>query len=133
MTVTPRLNVTGGLREDYVHIPFRDHLDPTNNGTNSYDRLSPELGATYQFTDDFKGFVAYKSGFRAPAPLELACASPDAPCSLPSALGSNPRLEPVSTHDYEAGFDLHLTKPVDPDVLLQLLIRLAPNSAAKAN
>ena len=116
VTVTPRLNMTGGLREDYVYIPFRDHLDPTNNGTNSYDRLSPELGATYQFTDDFKGFVAYKSGFRAPAPLELACASPDAPCSLPSALGGDPRLQPVSTHDYEAGFDLDITRRTSLDV-----------------
>ena len=116
VTPTPRLNVTAGLRADYVHIPFRDHLDPTNDGTSSYDRLSPELGATYQFTDDFKAFVAYKSGFRAPAPLELACASPDAPCSLPSALGSDPPLKPVSTHDYEAGFDLDITPRTSLDV-----------------
>ncbi len=105
VTVSPTVDVTAGVRDDYVHIPYVDDLAAADNGTNSYDRLSPELGATDRFTKDLKGYVAYKSGFRAPAPLELACASPSAPCSLPSALGSDPRLEPVSSNDYEAGFD----------------------------
>jgi len=116
VSVTTRLNVTGGLRYDYVHIPYRDSLDAGNDGSSSYNRVSPELGLTYQFAEDFKGYVAYKSGFRAPAPLELACASPTAPCSLPSALGSDPALQPVSTRDYEGGFDVDLTRRTKFDV-----------------
>ena len=114
--ITPKLSVTGALRQDYVRIPFRDELDGSNNGTNTYDRLSPFLGLTLRVSDDLRGFVAYKSAFRAPAPLELACASPDAPCSLPSALGADPALKPVSTHDYEAGFDLDLPNNTSFDV-----------------
>ena len=114
--VTPKVSVTGALREDYVRIPFRDELDAANNGTNTYDRLSPFIGLTYKVSDDFRGFIAYKSAFRAPAPLELACASPDAPCSLPSALGADPALEPVTTHDYEAGFDADLPNNTSLDV-----------------
>ena len=49
--------------------------------------------------------MAYKSGFRAPAALELACASAAAPCSLPSALGADPHLAAVTSRDYEGGVD----------------------------
>jgi iron complex outermembrane recepter protein len=111
-----RLNVTGGLRYDYVHIPYRDAIDAGNDGTTTYNRVSPEIGATYQFLDQLRAYVAYKNGFRAPAPLELACASPTAPCSLPSALGNDPPLKPVTTHDYEGGFDANLTRRTFLDV-----------------
>jgi iron complex outermembrane receptor protein len=114
--ITPTLSVTGALRQDYVRIPFRDELDGSNNGTNTYDRLSPFIGLTLKVSDDVRGFVAYKSAFRAPAPLELACASPDAPCALPSALGADPALAPVTTHDYEAGFDADLPNKTSLDV-----------------
>jgi outer membrane receptor protein involved in Fe transport len=116
VTVLPQMDITGGLRGDYIRIPFRDDQTPSNNGTNTYDRLSPEIGLTYRFTDDVKGFVAYKNGFRAPAPLELACASPDAPCSLPSALGADPSLKPVTTHNYEGGFDIEFSSRTNLDV-----------------
>jgi iron complex outermembrane recepter protein len=116
VTVTPRLNVTGGLRLDYIHVPFRDSLNPSNNGTSTYNRLSPEIGATYRVTDELRGFIAYKSGFRAPAPLELACANPNAPCSLPSSLGNDPALLPVTTRDYEAGFDVDVAARTSLDV-----------------
>jgi iron complex outermembrane receptor protein len=110
ITLIPDLNLTAGLRYDYIHIPFRDSIDASNNGTTTYNQVSPEVGLTYQFTKEFKGYVAYKGGFRAPAPLELACASPVAPCSLPSALGADPPLKPVTTHDYEGGFDYDISR-----------------------
>ncbi len=116
VSVTPQMNITGGLRADYVHVPFRDSLDASNDGTSTYNRVSPEIGITYRFTDDFKAFAAYKSGFRAPAPLELACASPTAPCSLPFSLGNDPRLDPVTTQDYEGGFDVDLAARTSLDV-----------------
>ncbi len=116
VSVTSRLDATAGLRGDYIRIPFRDDLDPANNGTSRYDRLSPEVGLTYRFSDALKGYVAYKSGFRAPAPLELACASPGAPCALPSALGADPTLRPVSSRDYEAGLDVDATPRTSLDI-----------------
>ena len=114
--ITPKLSATAALRQDYVRIPFRDEINPANNGTNTYDRLSPFIGLTLKVSDDLRGFVAYKSAFRAPAPLELACASADAPCSLPSALGADPALAPVTTRDYEAGFDADLPNHTSLDV-----------------
>ena len=41
VSVTQRLYVTGGLRYDYVHIPYRDGLDSDNDGTSTYNRVSP--------------------------------------------------------------------------------------------
>ena len=116
VSVTPSIDVTGGLRYDYVRIPFRDNLIPANSGTNTYDRVSPEIGLTYRITDDLKAYVAYKNGFRAPAPLELACASPSAPCSLPSALSADPPLKPVSSQDYEGGIDVELSRRSSLDI-----------------
>lgn len=134
VSVTSQMNVTGGLRYDYVHIPYRDSI-PSNDGTSSYNRVSPEIGLTYQFTEKFRGYVAYKGGFRAPAPLELACASPIAPCSLPSALGNDPPLKPVTTQDYETGFDYNFAHRTWLDVdgfwtnVYNDIVYAAPNRA----
>jgi len=106
ITLSRKLALTGGVRVDYVRIPYTDELVDSNSGTSTYRQLAPELGLNYRVSDEVKAYAAYKAGFRAPAALELACASPTAPCSLPSALGNDPPLKPVTTHDYEGGVDL---------------------------
>jgi outer membrane receptor protein involved in Fe transport len=116
LPLTSALTLTAALRADYVRIPYRDQLDASNNGTNVYHPVMPQLGVTYAFTDAIRGFASFSRGFRAPAPLELACASPDAPCSLPSALGADPLLLPVTTNNYEAGVDAVLPHRSDINV-----------------
>ena len=117
LELAPRLALTAAARGDYVRIPYRDELDPSNDGTSEYTRISPRVGLNYQLTDDFRGYVAFNTGFRAPAALELACASPDAPCSLPSALGADPPLKPVTVYDYEAGIDWEPAPRTNLDVV----------------
>ncbi|MGR9108488.1 MAG: TonB-dependent receptor domain-containing protein, partial [Gammaproteobacteria bacterium] len=41
---------------------------------------------------------------RAPTPVELSCADPDAPCKLPNAFVSDPPLEQVVAKSFEGGF-----------------------------
>ncbi len=41
--------------------------------------------------------------FRAPAVIEVACADPAVPCSLPFSLGADPPIKPVTATTYEAG------------------------------
>jgi len=106
VSASTRMDVTVGLRFDHIRIPYRDRLNSANDSVNTYNRVSPEIGVVYRFTPVMKGYVAYKHGFRAPSPLELACASPEAPCSLGAALGADPHLEPVVTQNYEVGFDV---------------------------
>lgn len=105
LQVTRRLSVLISGRGDYVRIPFRDLREPANSGTSTYGRLSPKVGATYAFGEALRGYVSVGSGFRAPAALELACASAAAPCPLPFSLGADPPLRPVVAWNYEAGLD----------------------------
>lgn len=102
---TERLSLLLSGRGDYVRVPFRDLREPANDGTSSYWRVSPKLGATWAFGEALRGYVSIGSGFRAPAALELACASPAAPCPLPFSLGADPPLAPVVGWNYETGFD----------------------------
>ena len=96
---------TASARGDYVRIPFRDATDPENDGTSTFRRISPMLGAMYRPGSKLRTYASMSSGFRAPAALELACADPDAPCPLPFALGDDPPLRPVIVWNYEAGVD----------------------------
>jgi iron complex outermembrane receptor protein len=48
-------------------------------------------------------YGTYNEGMRVPTPVELACANPDAPCSLPNAFSSDPPLKAVVAKTVEAG------------------------------
>ena len=52
-----------------------------------------------------KLFASYSESARAPTAVELACASEDAPCSLPNAFLADPPLEQVVAKSIEAGVD----------------------------
>lgn len=105
LKVSRAMSLVAAARADYVHIPFRDLLDPQNDGTSTFRQISPRLGLTYNLTARTKAYVSAGSGFRAPAALELACADENAPCSLPSALGDDPPLRPVTVRTYETGLN----------------------------
>ncbi|HEU4584834.1 MAG TPA: TonB-dependent receptor [Gemmatimonadaceae bacterium] len=105
LSLTPALAVTASMRGDYVRIPFRDLREPENDGTSTYRRFSPRLGVNYYISPELRGYAAVSTGFRAPAPLELACASESSPCSLPFALGDDPPLHPATVVNYESGID----------------------------
>lgn len=103
--LTSRVSLVGAAREDGVRVPFRDLRDPENNGTNTFRHLSPKLGLTYLNANHLRVYASAGSGFRAPAALELACASPSAPCPLPFSLGADPPLKPVVAWNSEVGTD----------------------------
>jgi outer membrane receptor protein involved in Fe transport len=98
-----RLSALASLRGDVVDVPFRDLRDAANDGTNRFARLSPRVGLTYSLSNDLRIFASTGTAFRAPAPLELACASETAQCPLPFSLGADPPLSPVTVANYEAG------------------------------
>jgi outer membrane receptor protein involved in Fe transport len=106
LAFTPAWSLTAALRGDYVRLPIRDLLDDGNSGTSTDWRPSPKLGLNFTASDAVRAFVAFNTGFRAPAALELSCADANAPCALPFALGADPPLRPVIVYDYEAGVDL---------------------------
>jgi outer membrane receptor protein involved in Fe transport len=97
------LSLTLAARGDWVRIPLRDLRDPANDGTTTYRRGSPRVALAYRAPADASAYVAVSTGYRAPAPLELACGDETAPCLLPFSLGDDPPLAPVTVLNYETG------------------------------
>ena len=105
MPLSASVSITAAARGDWVRLPFEDRLDSANSATSSYTHLSPRLGANFTMSPTVRGYATIGGGFRAPAPVELGCASPDAPCPLPYSLGTDPPLAPVTSTSFEAGAD----------------------------
>lgn len=101
-----RVTVSGGLRYDYIRIPFEDQLDPAADTTNSFRRLSPRGGLSVELGTGASAYASVGRSFRAPAVLELACADETAACPLPFALGDDPPLDPVVSTTVETGVQL---------------------------
>jgi hypothetical protein len=56
-------------------------------------------------------YASYTQGSRAPTAIELGCADPQNPCSLPNALASDPPLQQVVTGTREAGLRASMRFP----------------------
>ena len=76
-----------------------DDLD----GHHHYTRFNPAVGTTYQFSARLNGYVGYSEASRTPTPVELACASETAPCTLPNTFVADPPLQQVVAKTYEMG------------------------------
>lgn len=101
-----RVTLSGGVRYDYIRIPFEDQLDPAADTTNSFSRLSPRGGLSVELGPGASAYASVGQSFRAPAVLELACADETAACPLPFALGDDPPLDPVVSTTVETGVQL---------------------------
>lgn len=100
---TARLALTGSLRWDHVSLPFRDRLEPENDGDNVFRQLTGSAGVDWVAAPGTVLFAGYGRGFRAPVIMELACADPEDPCPLPYELGADPPLDPVTADTWQAG------------------------------
>jgi outer membrane receptor protein involved in Fe transport len=110
------LRLTAGLRYDHLSYDFDNRLGTTPiaagtrfygqapDGSVSFSRLSPKLGATWAFAPDLHGFASYNQGFRAPSENQLfrpssATSAAQANASMQSAL----RLRPITASQWELG------------------------------
>jgi iron complex outermembrane recepter protein len=98
-----QVTFSGGLRYDYIHVPFSNALDPSADTTSTFTRLSPRGGISWEISPAASAYVSVGQSFRAPAILELACADETAACPLPFALGDDPPLDPVVGTTFELG------------------------------
>jgi iron complex outermembrane recepter protein len=73
------------------------------NGTNTYRRANPAAGATWNFTGESTLYANWSQGMRVPTPVELTCADPNAPCTLPNIFVADPPLLPVIGTTFEVG------------------------------
>ncbi|MBO0883647.1 MAG: TonB-dependent receptor, partial [Mycobacterium sp.] len=103
--VTSRLSVTAGGRYNVAQINLEDQtgMSPLLNSSNRYQRFNPVIGATYKLTPNLTAYGGYSEANRAPTPLELGCADPQHPCMIDTFLISDPPLQQVVSHTFEAG------------------------------
>jgi outer membrane receptor protein involved in Fe transport len=104
--LTPGVAAYGSLRYDYVRLPVRDLLDPTDSGENTFSEASGGFGVSGDIGGEISLFAGYGRGFRAPVILEVTCSDPEDPCQLPFELGPDPPLEPVKSDSWQAGLRL---------------------------
>lgn len=109
-TFTParNWNVTLAGRFNTTTINNYDRLNPAAGPGSltadyTYSRFNPSVGFTYNPAMWLNFYANYAQSNRAPTSIELGCADPDNPCSLPNALSSDPPLSQVITRTWEAG------------------------------
>lgn len=73
------------------------------NGDYVFQRFNPSAGVTYNPGKIATLYFSYSEANRAPTTIELGCADPNYPCSLPNSLSADPPLNQVVTRTFEAG------------------------------
>ncbi len=108
LTLLKTVNVTVSGRYNRDTIDNLDLLNPVAGigsltGDYTYQRFNPAVGITWSPVPSVNGYARFSQGSRAPTSIELGCADPNAPCSLPNALSSDPPLQQVVTNTWEVG------------------------------
>lgn len=98
------LTVSGRFNSTAIQLSDRSGQDPDLNGDHDFDRFNPAAGLTWAMRPGLGSYLSYSESNRAPTPVELACARPDAPCRLPNAFLADPPLEQVVARSIEGGF-----------------------------
>ena len=97
------LSLAGRYNRAKVEIRDLTGLEPALNGTHRFSRFTPSAGITFAPVPAATLYARYSEGYRVPTPVELTCADPAAPCSLPVAFVADPPLRPVVAKSWETG------------------------------
>ena len=108
LTLWKKVNVTVSGRYNYDTVNNLDLLNPAPGpnsltGDYTFERFNPAVGITWSPIASVNAYARFAQGSRAPTSIELGCASPSAPCSLPNSLSADPPLQQVVTDTWEAG------------------------------
>jgi iron complex outermembrane recepter protein len=106
VTLASDLYLTGAARFNLARIRMRDQLNATTpnlDGDHHYSKFNPALGLSWQAQPALTVYAGASQSNRVPTPIELGCADPDHPCTLPNAMASDPHLEQVVARTLEAG------------------------------
>jgi len=108
LTIAQTVNISASGRFNRFSVNNTDRLNPVAgpgslDGNYVFSRFNPALGVTWSPVSMVNAYASYTQGSRAPTAIELGCADPANPCSLPNALASDPPLQQVVTSTWEAG------------------------------
>ncbi|MEZ5444743.1 MAG: TonB-dependent receptor [Gammaproteobacteria bacterium] len=111
-SITPDIALTLAGRYNNTRIQTTNVGDPLDedgdgvddlSGDHVFTRFNPAVGITWQAMQTVNVYGSYSESARAPTPVELSCADPDAPCLLPNAFLADPPLEQVVAKSFEGG------------------------------
>jgi outer membrane receptor protein involved in Fe transport len=97
------VTVSGRYNRARVEVEDLTGAEPDLNGSHRFSRFTPGVGATFALSPAVTFYGGYSEGFRVPTPVELTCADPTAPCSLPVSFVADPPLAPVVARSWEGG------------------------------
>lgn len=108
LTLGKKVNVTVSGRYNYDTVNNLDLLNPAPGpssltGDYTFQRFNPAVGITWSPISSLNAYARFAQGSRSPTSIELGCASPIAPCSLPNSLSADPPLQQVVTDTWEVG------------------------------
>ncbi|KAA1008145.1 TonB-dependent receptor [Paraburkholderia panacisoli] len=110
LSLTPHWSLTLSGRYNWAEATIGDSsgLQPALDGHHTFSRFNPAIGINWNPTPALTAYATYNEGMRSPTAIELACADPAAPCSLPNNFISDPDLKPVISKTYEIGARGHI-------------------------
>lgn len=124
-----KLRITAGLRQDHVSYRFDNrygtspvvvgsaYYGQVADGDQSFNHLSPKLGATYAFSDSLNAFAAYNHAFRAPSEGQLFRPSVAASAAAANAAAIAARnLKPIKVDSVETGLRGNINRSVNYEV-----------------
>ena len=97
------VTLSGRYDDTRIELSDRSGENPELDGKHSFSRFNPAVGVTFRLSPAMTLYGSYGESTRAPSPVELACASEDAPCNLPNAFLADPPLEQVVAKSAEIG------------------------------
>ncbi|HCT99906.1 MAG TPA: energy transducer TonB [Methylococcaceae bacterium] len=117
-SITEKLAATVAGRYNRVVVDMQDQYmndeeGKNLNGHHTFERLNPSAGLTYQLLNHVNVYGNYAESSRAPTPMELSCADPQAPCKLPNSFMSDPALNQVVSKTWEGGLRGDLNHLID--------------------
>jgi len=104
-SVRPDLHLTLSGRYNATRVRLQDTgpTAPALDGSHSFNKCNPAAGLAYQASKALTLYGGFSQGNRAPTPIELGCADPARPCTLPNALAADPPLQQVVAQTWELG------------------------------
>lgn len=103
-SLRPDLHLALSGRYNRTTVRLRDFMPArTLNGDHEFSKFNPALGLTWQASPLLTVYGNLSQANRAPTPIELGCADPENPCTLPNALAADPPLEQVVARTLELG------------------------------
>lgn len=105
VTLDSATHLSVSARWNRTHLTLRDTgpTAPAMNGDHLFTKLNPAVGITRRIGETTTLFGGISQGSRAPTPIELGCADPANPCTLPNAMASDPPLRQVVARTMELG------------------------------